>query len=56
MSMSAAQSSHISALRSRHAEIDAALNQEIARPRPDQSLIARLKKAKLRLKDALATD
>lgn len=54
MSMSAAQTSHLSALKSRHAEVDAELSAEAARPRPDERLIARLKKMKLQLKDQIS--
>ena len=54
MSKSAVASpAHIAALSSRHAAIDARLEHEMHRPKPDNTLIARLKKAKLRLKDAM---
>ncbi|WP_246135575.1 YdcH family protein [Pararhodospirillum oryzae] len=43
------------ALRSRHAEIDQLVETEEARPAPDDLLLARLKRQKLRLKDELAT-
>jgi hypothetical protein len=41
-------------LAARHAEIDQRLAREEARPFPDGAIIAQLKKAKLRIKDALA--
>lgn len=48
--------SHISALRMKHAELDQKLEQEENRPLPDSSLIHRLKKQKLHLKDVLAQE
>lgn len=44
---------HVAALHARHAQLDAQLTQEVSRPNRDDSMIARLKKAKLRLKDAI---
>lgn len=44
---------HVAALHARHAELEAQLMQEVSRPNRDDSVIARLKKAKLRLKDAI---
>ena len=46
---------HVSSLAAKHAEIEARLNDEQRRPRPDEVVIAMLKKRKLRLKEALAT-
>jgi hypothetical protein len=43
----------VSALKSRHAELEEILESEISRPHPDQSLIAGIKKQKLRIKDEL---
>lgn len=45
---------HVSSLAAKHAEIDARLNDEQRRPRPDEVVIAMLKKQKLRLKEALS--
>jgi uncharacterized protein len=45
--------SHISALRTKHAELEAKLEREEVRPMPDESLIHSLKKQKLHLKDML---
>lgn len=42
-------------LQRKHAEIDDALHREESRPLPDNAVIARLKKEKLRLKDAMAS-
>jgi hypothetical protein len=41
-------------LTARHADLDQRLSREKARPLPDLTLIAQLKKAKLQIKDALA--
>lgn len=50
-----ARTAHESALTARHAEIEARIATENARPHPDETIIAQLKKAKLRIKDSLAT-
>lgn len=44
----------VASLKARHAELEEALSQENARPRPDAATIADLKKRKLRIKDELA--
>lgn len=44
---------HMSALEQKHAGLDARIAEENHRPHPDDSLISRLKKEKLRLKEAL---
>ena len=49
------RTAHEKALAARHAEIEARIASEIARPHPDDAIIAQLKKAKLRIKDSLAT-
>lgn len=41
-------------LQKKHAELDDALHREESRPHPDDAEITRLKKEKLRLKDAMA--
>ncbi|WP_417514072.1 DUF465 domain-containing protein [Minwuia sp.] len=41
-------------LQQKHTELDEALQREEARPLPDDALISKLKKEKLRLKDAMA--
>ncbi|TRD10847.1 DUF465 domain-containing protein [Erythrobacter insulae] len=48
-------SSHVNALQSKHAGLEAKLRQELARPAPDTSTIQALKKQKLRLKEEIAT-
>jgi hypothetical protein len=44
---------HISALESKHAQLEAQLERESTRPLPDNDLIHRLKKQKLHIKDTL---
>jgi len=44
----------LDALRSRHTELDTILESESARPMPDTSLIATLKRQKLAIKDEMA--
>lgn len=48
--------SHVSALRSKHAELEAKLEREENRPAPDDGLIHSLKKQKLALKDVIARE
>lgn len=45
--------SHVSALRIKHAELDAKLEREENRPMPDARLIIDLKKQKLHIKDII---
>jgi hypothetical protein len=45
---------HISALQSKHLGLDRKIAAETARPLPDMSIVATLKKQKLRVKEALA--
>lgn len=47
---------HLSALRTKHAELDEKLEREENRPSPDAKTIHDLKKQKLHLKDLLAQD
>ncbi len=48
------QQAHISALELKHAGLDERIAQENQRPMPDATMLARLKKEKLRIKEALA--
>lgn len=48
-------SSHVNALQSKHAGLEAKLRQEMARPVPDAATIQDLKKHKLRLKEEIAS-
>jgi len=48
------QQAHISALETKHAGLDAKISEESHRPLPDMATIARLKKEKLRIKEAIA--
>ena len=45
--------SHLSALKSRHADLDAKIANEERRPAPDMALVAQLKKQKLKLKEEM---
>lgn len=45
---------HISALETKHADLDARISQEEQRPQPDMAALSRLKKEKLRLKEEIA--
>jgi hypothetical protein len=47
-------SAHSSTLVSRHAGLDARIAAERCRPAPDEALLNRLKKQKLRIKEMLA--
>jgi uncharacterized protein len=44
---------HLSALRSKHAGLDARILEEIQRPHPDDATLSRLKKEKLRVKEEM---
>ncbi|MEM9312853.1 MAG: YdcH family protein [Pseudomonadota bacterium] len=46
--------SHVHALQSKHAGVDAKLREEMARPSPDAATIQYLKKRKLALKEEIA--
>lgn len=48
-------SSHVSALKSKHAGIEARLREEMNRPAPDTATIQALKKKKLLIKEELAS-
>nr|WP_137677495.1 DUF465 domain-containing protein [Parerythrobacter lutipelagi] len=48
-------SSHVSALKSKHANIEAKLREELNRPAPDDVTIQLLKKRKLLIKEELAS-
>lgn len=47
-------SAHIAALQAKHSGIDRRIADEIARPQPDLSMLATLKKQKLKLKEAIS--
>jgi uncharacterized protein len=48
------ESSHALALETKHAGLDARIAEELRRPAPDTTLLARLKKQKLKIKEALS--
>jgi len=47
------EASHMSALMAKHAGLERQIQNELNRPAPDDALIQKLKKAKLRLKDVI---
>ena len=47
-------SSHVNALQSKHAGLEAKIRDELARPAPDSAMIQQLKKLKLRLKEEIS--
>ncbi len=49
-------SSHLSALKSRHADLDAKIANEERRPAPDMALLAQMKKQKLKIKEELLAE
>ena len=49
-------SSHMSALRTKHAELEEKLDREENRPLPDTNVIHSLKKQKLMLKDVMTLE
>lgn len=51
---SSAASSHVNALQTKHAGLEARLREEMARPSPDATVLQFLKKQKLRLKEEIA--
>jgi hypothetical protein len=46
-------SAHVAALQAKHSGIDRRIADEIARPLPNMSMLATLKKQKLKIKEAL---
>ena len=48
------ENAHVAALNEKHHKIDRQIEQEEHRPQPDMTLIQRLKREKLRLKDEMA--
>lgn len=48
-------SSHVAALKSKHAGLEARLRDEQSRPAPDIAMIQQLKKQKLRIKEELTS-
>jgi hypothetical protein len=49
------QSSHVEALKAKHAGLEARLHDELTRPAPDVAMIQQLKKQKLRIKEELSS-
>ncbi|MFL9842042.1 YdcH family protein [Sphingomonas sp. ST-64] len=48
------QNAHLSALEAKHASLDQKISAESRRPRPDQMIIADLKRRKLKVKEEIA--
>lgn len=48
------ENAHISALVTKHADLDARINDESQRPQPNMATLARLKKEKLKLKEEIS--
>ena len=48
------ESSHVAALHTKHAGLEARLHQEMTRPAPDDATIKKLKLQKLRIKEEIA--
>ena len=48
------ESSHVAALQSKHAGIEAKIRAELNRPAPNDAMLQELKKKKLRIKEELA--
>ena len=46
---------HIESLIQKHQRLDQQLNTEVNRPYPDQNVVSRLKKEKLRIKEEITT-
>ncbi|BCX16971.1 MAG: hypothetical protein KatS3mg117_0653 [Geminicoccaceae bacterium] len=44
---------HVESLRSKHARLEQLIEEELHRPLPDQGVISRLKKEKLRIKEQI---
>lgn len=53
MNHSSIDSAHVEALTSKHAALQARIDAEEHRPHPDETVIAQLKKAKLKVKDVI---
>lgn len=47
------QNAHMSALENKHAALDARICEETQRPHPDETVLAQLKKQKLKIKEAI---
>jgi len=48
------ESSHVAALQAKHTGLEQRLRDEMSRPSPDSTMIASLKKQKLRIKEEIA--
>lgn len=48
------QSSHVDALKAKHAGLDQRLHEEMSRPSPDDAMIRQIKRQKLKLKEEIS--
>ncbi|MBB3859825.1 hypothetical protein GGQ88_001086 [Novosphingobium hassiacum] len=48
------ESTHVSALQMKHAGLERQIQSELTRPLPDDTLVAQLKRKKLKIKEALS--
>jgi hypothetical protein len=48
------ESTHISALQTKHAGLEKQIQMEMSRPLPDDTLVAQLKRKKLKIKEELS--
>ena len=44
---------HVESLRTKHSQLEQQISEELHRPLPDQALLTRLKRQKLRIKDEI---
>ena len=50
------ETNHLTALKAKHAALDDAIKEEMARPLPDEAAISNLKRQKLKLKEEIAAE
>jgi uncharacterized protein len=48
------ENAHFSALAHKHADLDAKISEENQRPQPDMTMLSRLKKEKLKIKEEMS--
>ena len=50
------ETNHLTALKTKHAALDDAIKEEMARPLPDEAAITNLKRQKLKLKEEIEAE
>ncbi len=50
------ETNHLTALKAKHAALDDAIKEEMARPLPDEAAISNLKRQKLKLKEEIEAE